>query len=58
MTKPARRLPIVRIDPNEVLQKPIILAQELYDAHVLPLSLNGIYRAMASGEIECINLGS
>jgi hypothetical protein len=50
-------LPVRTIDPNEILRKPLISPRELFETQLLGLSLNGIYKAIAAGQIETIHFG-
>ena len=40
-----------------LLATPTISPEQLYSAHILPLSRNGIYEAIKRGEIEAIEYG-
>src|SRR5690242_2198349 len=53
----ANRPQVGSVDLHELLKKPVITPAELYQARILPLSLNGIYQSIARGEIETIPVG-
>lgn len=57
MTEQDTRLPVRQIDPNEILKKPLISPRELFETQLLGLSLNGIYKAIAAGQIETVEFG-
>lgn len=45
-----------RVDAS-VLDKPTTTPEELYELGVLPLGRNGIYDAIARGELEAFRIG-
>jgi hypothetical protein len=46
-----------RKESDDILNRPGISPDQLYRAHLMPLSRNLIYAACNTGEIECFRVG-
>jgi hypothetical protein len=50
-------MPSAKDKQAKLLSKPAVSPQELHKSETVPISLNGIYEACKSGEIESFRIG-